>query len=67
MKYLCLIYNQEQNLAGYSKEQWDSLKDEYGAFTEGIRTSGHHLGGEGLAAHGDGANGARPERQDLDD
>ena len=48
MKYLCLIYNREQNLAGYSKQQWESLKDEYGAFTESIKTSGHHLGGEGL-------------------
>ena len=48
MKYLCLIYNQEKNLAGFSKEQWESLKDEYGAFTESIRSSGHHLGGEGL-------------------
>ncbi|HEX9366099.1 MAG TPA: YciI family protein [Vicinamibacterales bacterium] len=48
MKYLCLIYNQEKNLAGFSKEQWESLRDEYGAFTESIRSSGHHLGGEGL-------------------
>jgi hypothetical protein len=50
MKYLCLIYNQERNLEGLSRTQWDSLKDEYVAFTEGIRASGHHLGGEGLQA-----------------
>ena len=48
MKYLCLIYNQERNLAGFTKEQWDSLKDEYGAFTESIQKSGHRLAGEGL-------------------
>ena len=48
MKYLCLIYNREQNLAGYSKEQWDSLKEEYTAYTGSIKASGHHLGGEGL-------------------
>jgi hypothetical protein len=48
MKYLCLIYNREKNREGFSKEQWESLKDEYGAFTESIRSSGHHLGGEGL-------------------
>ena len=48
MKYLCLIYNQEKNLAGFSKQQWESLKDEYSAFTDSIRSSGHHLGGEGL-------------------
>lgn len=48
MKYLCLIYNREKNLEGYSKEQWDSLKEEYFAYTGSIKASGHHLGGEGL-------------------
>ena len=48
MKYLCLIYNQEQNLAAFSKAQWDSLKEEYLAYTGSIKASGHHLAGEGL-------------------
>jgi hypothetical protein len=48
MKYLCLIYNQEKNLDGLSKAEWHSLKEEYFAFTDGIRSSGHHLEGEGL-------------------
>ena len=48
MKYLCLIYNQEKNLAGYSKEQWDSLKEEYFAYTGSIKGSGHLLGGNSL-------------------
>jgi len=48
MKYLCLIYNTEKNLAAYSKEQWASLKEEYNAYTGSIKASGHHLGGEGL-------------------
>ena len=48
MKYLCLIYNQEKNLDGLSKAEWTSLKEEYFAFTDGIRSSGHHLEGEGL-------------------
>ena len=48
MKYLCLIYNLEKNLDGLSKAEWTSLKEEYFAFTEGIRSSGHHLEGEGL-------------------
>ena len=48
MKYLCLIYNQEKNLEGLSKAEWDSLKEEYFAFTDGIRSSGHHLDGGGL-------------------
>jgi len=48
MKYLCLIYNRESNLVDYSKEQWNSLKEEYHAYTGSIKASGHHLGGEGL-------------------
>jgi hypothetical protein len=48
MKYLCLIYNQEKNLEGLSKAEWNSLKEEYFAFTDGIRSSGHHLDGGGL-------------------
>ena len=48
MKYLCLIYNQEKNLDGLSKAEWDSLKEEDFVFTDGIRSSGHHLEGEGL-------------------
>ena len=48
MKYLCLIYNQEKNLAGFSKEQWDSLKEEYFAYTGSIKGSGHWMGGHSL-------------------
>ena len=48
MKYLCLIYNQEKNLDGLSKAEWHSLKEEYFAFTDGLRSSGHLLEGEGL-------------------
>jgi hypothetical protein len=48
MKYLCIIYNREKNLEGYSPEQWASLKEEYGAYTGSIKASGHHLAGEGL-------------------
>jgi hypothetical protein len=52
MKYLCLIYNQEKNLAGFSKEQWDSLKEEYFAYTGSIQGSGHYLGGNSLQSTG---------------
>jgi hypothetical protein len=48
MKYLCLIYNQEKNLANLSKAEWNSLKEEYVAFTAGLQASGHHLGGASL-------------------
>ncbi|MEO6238939.1 MAG: YciI family protein [Vicinamibacterales bacterium] len=48
MKYLCLIYNEERNLAALSKAEWEALRGEYTVFTEGIRVTGHYLGGEGL-------------------
>src|SRR5918995_1423157 len=48
MKYLCLIYDEEKSLAGMSKAEGDAFMGEYFAFTEGIRKSGHYLGGEAL-------------------
>jgi hypothetical protein len=48
MRYLCLIYDEEQKLAGMSKSESDSFMNEYFAFTEGIKKSGHYVGGEAL-------------------
>ena len=48
MKYLCLIYDEEKRLGGMSKNESDAFTSEYFAFTEGIRKSGHYLGGEAL-------------------
>jgi hypothetical protein len=48
MKYLCLIYDEEKKLAAMSKTEGDAFMGEYFAFTEGIKKSGHHLGGEAL-------------------
>jgi len=48
MKYLCLIYEDESTFDKISKEQADSIFAEYGAFTDGIKTSGHYLGGNAL-------------------
>lgn len=48
MKYLCLIYDEEKKMAGMSKEEGDAFMGEYFAFTEGIKKSGHFLGGEAL-------------------
>jgi hypothetical protein len=48
MKYLCLIYDNEQNWSHYTKNQGDSMMAEYGAFTQDIQKSGHRLGGEAL-------------------
>ena len=48
MKYLCLIYDQEQKWAQYTKEQGDAMNREYFSFTDDIKKSGHMLGGEAL-------------------
>jgi hypothetical protein len=48
MKYLCLIYDEEKNSATRSKGDADAMMGEYFAFTDGIKKSGHYLGGEAL-------------------
>ena len=48
MKYLCLIYDEEQKLAALSKAEFDALMGEYFAFTRAIRESGQYLGGNDL-------------------
>jgi len=48
MKYLCLIYDEEKKLGGMSQSDSDAFMGEYFAFTDGIRKSGHYLGGEAL-------------------
>ncbi len=48
MKYLCLIYDEEKKMGGMSKSESDAFMGEYFAFTDGIRKSGHYLGGEAL-------------------
>ena len=48
MKYLCLIYSQEAQMASMSKSEADALMSEYWAFTEAIKKSGHYVAGEAL-------------------
>jgi hypothetical protein len=48
MKYLCLIYDDEKKMAGMSKADGDAFMGEYFAFTEGVKESGHYVGGEAL-------------------
>ena len=48
MKYLCLIYDDEKNMARMSKEESGAFLGEYSAYTDGIRKSGHYLGGNAL-------------------
>jgi hypothetical protein len=48
MKYLCLIYENEQAWGTMPKSEADKVLAEYFAFTDSIKQSGHHLGGEAL-------------------
>jgi len=50
MRYLCLIYDEEKKLGTMPQSESDAFMGEYFAFTEGIRKSGHYLGGEALQA-----------------
>ena len=48
MKYLCLIYDDEKKMATMSKAEGDKFMGEYFAFTDGVKKSGHYLGGDAL-------------------
>src|SRR5690349_18402955 len=48
MKYLCLIYGNEQTMERNTSQQGDTMLEEYFHFTQDIQKSGHMLGGEAL-------------------
>jgi hypothetical protein len=48
VKYLCLIYDEEKKWATMAKSEADAMMGEYFAFTEGVKKSGHYIGGEAL-------------------
>ena len=48
MRYLCLIYDEENKLGAMSKGESDAFMGEYFAFTEDIKKSGHYVGGNAL-------------------
>jgi len=48
MNYLCLIYDNEQTLAGMSKPEMDVFMGEYVSFGDSIRRSGHYVAGHQL-------------------
>ena len=48
MKYLCLIYDNEQSLFDMPKSEMDAFMGEYFGFTEDIKKSGHYIAGEAL-------------------
>lgn len=48
MKYLCLVYYDEAEIAKLSPQQWRALNAECMAYSDSITRSGHRLGGEAL-------------------
>jgi len=48
VEYLCLIYSDEKQWAALSDADRQAMYQEYGAFTEGIKKSGHFKGGNAL-------------------
>jgi hypothetical protein len=48
MRYLCLIYDEEKKIGAMPKGESDAFMGEYFTFTDGIKKSGHYLGGEAL-------------------
>ena len=48
MKYLCLIYSEEQKLNALSKSELDALIEEAFAYGEVLRKSGHSLVSDAL-------------------
>jgi hypothetical protein len=48
MKYLCLIYENEQAWAATPRSESDAMRADYSDFTTGYTKSGHVLGGNAL-------------------
>jgi hypothetical protein len=48
MRYLCLIYDDETSWQRRAKTDNDAVAGEYQGFTEGIKASGHYIGGNAL-------------------
>lgn len=48
MKYLCLIYDEEKQLAAMPKPEADKFMGDYFAFTANTKSSGHYIAGEAL-------------------
>jgi len=48
VRYLCLIYDDESKWTQMQKAEADAMMGEYFAFTEGVKKSGHYIGGEAL-------------------
>jgi len=58
VKYLCLVYQEEKQEANVPREQIEQAKQDYWAFAEDIKKSGHLIGSNGLK-HTDAATTVR--------
>ncbi len=48
MKYLCLIYDDEQQMMKRPRDETGKMSADYMTYTESIQKSGHYLGGNAL-------------------
>jgi hypothetical protein len=48
MRYMCLIYDNEQSWAAMSKADTEAMMGEYFAFTKDLKDSGNYQAGEAL-------------------
>jgi hypothetical protein len=48
MKYLCLIYDDEKQMMKRPRDETGKMSADYMTYTEGIKKSGHYLGGNAL-------------------
>lgn len=48
MRYLCLIYDDEQTMNAMPRAEADAFMGEYFAFTRNVQQSGHYVAGEAL-------------------
>jgi hypothetical protein len=58
MKYLCLVYQEEKQEVNVPPDVIAQAKQDYSAFTEDIKKSGHYVGSNGLK-HTDAATTVR--------
>jgi hypothetical protein len=48
MRYLCLVYNEEQKLSGMPGGEYDAFASGHLALSEELQRSGHHVAAESL-------------------
>lgn len=56
MKYLCLAWEEESQLDGLTREEWDVLRRETLDYVESLRDSGHLLAAQALQSARNGVS-----------